>query len=96
MSKYNQISFCFVITIKTGTMILRCERKTIRMMCCILLSMCVKLVCNSNEEKNVEPMLYTTVILKVTQNENSWAEDDLICFVSDFRVIRKQDFEQKH
>jgi len=44
----------------------------------------------------VEPMPYTTAILKVTQNENSWAADDLICFISDFHFIRKQSFEQKH
>jgi hypothetical protein len=41
-------------------------------------------------------MPYTTAILKVTQNENSWVADDLIGFISDFRVIRKQGFEQKH
>jgi len=41
-------------------------------------------------------MLYTTVILKVTQNDNSWAADDLIRFIPDFRFIRKQGFEQKH
>lgn len=56
MSKYNQLSFCSVITIKTDTMILRIERKIIRILCCILLTMYAKLVCNSNEKKTV---LYT-------------------------------------
>lgn len=58
--------------------------------------MYVKLVRISNEKNIVEPMPYTTVIFKVTQNENSWAADDLICFISDFCLIWKQSFEQKH
>jgi hypothetical protein len=58
--------------------------------------MYIKLICISNEKKIVEPIPYTAVILKVTQNENSGTADDLIRFISDFRFIRKQSFEQKH
>ena len=41
-------------------------------------------------------MLYTMVILKVMQSENSWTAAYLMCFISDFHVIKKQGFEQKH
>jgi hypothetical protein len=41
-------------------------------------------------------MTYMMVISKVMHIENSWTAADLICFISDFGVIRISEFEQKN